>query len=173
MICACTRRRQKHRSNLILGINNAHNAFHLSGAMAKIRMGYETQIYVRPVQVCSDEDVRDLDISVRKCRFLDEVPKESMFNFYTQDLCLYQCVLEKSAEVCQCIPWGYPRRDSNNNATRLCDSFGAACFEDRLKHFMGDDEACSCLPDCASVDFPFTKRETPLDTEEECNHETR
>ena len=114
MSSVCLNRNIKQRSTFRLGINNAHNAFHMSGAMTQIRMGYQTQIHVRPVQVISDEAVKDLDIPHRKCRFLDETLDASLFNFYTQDLCLYQCALERSTEFCQCIPWGYPRRESSN-----------------------------------------------------------
>ena len=127
-------------------------------------MGYETQILVKPEQLSSDSKVRNLAIGRRKCRFLDEVKNGSIFNYYTQNLCIFQCTLKKSFEKCKCIPWGYPRW--NSTIMDVCDTFGTYCFEKTMRVLSNHNDDCGCLPDCDSVQFTYTEKEWSLDHEE-------
>ena len=74
-----------------MSLGNIFNAPSIGPASTQIRMGHETNILVRATQVVVDDRVRQYSISDRKCRFTDEIKADSLFNFYTQDLCMYQC----------------------------------------------------------------------------------
>lgn len=150
-----------------MAINNAFNAFDVSSGLTKIRMGYETLLLIKPEQLSSDPSVRGLDLDKRKCRFMDEVKDGSLFEFYTQDLCIFQCMLRRSFEKCNCIPWGYPRW--NGTSKDVCDRLGTYCFEETMKHLKNNHESCNCLPDCDSVQFTYSEKEWPLNPEKECS----
>ena len=103
----------------------------------------------------------------RKCRFIDETKEDSMFEFYTQNLCIFQCMLKQSFEKCKCIPWGYPRWNGTENY--VCDRFGSYCFEETMKYLKNNHDKCECLPDCDSVQFTYSEKEWPLNPEKECS----
>ena len=62
----------------------------------KILMGHKTLIKVEPItELVSNEDIRYLDVDVRKCRFEDEVPENMvLFKKYSSSGCKFQCMFD-------------------------------------------------------------------------------
>lgn len=149
-------------------MNNIYSAFLVSRGSYQIRMGYENQYFVRPVELSSHEDLRAMPIPARKCRFLDEMLDGSQYNFYTQDLCLFQCKTKMAFETCGCVPWNFLHWEGTENKT--CDRIGSSCFEWALwTRKDKETNSCDCLPDCNSVEMTISQRQLPLAPEELCN----
>ena len=78
-------------SGFFLSLNNVLDAPIIGTTASKIRIGYETNILIKAVQLVANDGVRGYEIEDRKCRFSDEPPENSLFNFYSQKLCRFQC----------------------------------------------------------------------------------
>ena len=133
-------------------------------------MGYENHFFVRPVELSSQEELRELPIPARKCRFLDEVSDGSLYNVYTQDLCLFQCRMEQAFRKCGCVPWNYLHWPETLNKT--CNRFGSRCFELAVQRVGGKNDTCDCPPDCNSIEMTVSKRDVQLNVEKECSRDT-
>ena len=73
-------------------------------------MGYETTLRVSPLIHNVSDDFRSLPKAMRQCRFSHELDpsKKSMFNFYSQRGCLFECALKAGKSLYNCTPWNYP-----------------------------------------------------------------
>lgn len=50
----------------------------------------------------SDEDVREIPMESRTCRFPDETEGMWAFKYYSYTACRWQCRVDKSIELCNC-----------------------------------------------------------------------
>lgn len=65
-----------------------------------------------PLIITSDEKIlKNLFEFQRKCKFASEGNPLSHFQteIYSQDLCQYECRVEKFLDICKCIPFFYKR----------------------------------------------------------------
>lgn len=69
---------------------------------------------VVPVIIKSQEIIRGLFESQRKCRFEEESSLEFFPRVYTQDLCRLDCRMRKFRETCSCLPFFYKRRGAKS-----------------------------------------------------------
>ena len=57
-----------------------------------------------------------LSQEARKCNLPDEnVFGETIFKGYTQAQCEFECRARLGLESCKCLPWDFPRGDSEGN----------------------------------------------------------
>ena len=57
----------------------------------QIEPGWNYLVSIIPTEYFAAPSLRELDETARDCRFTDENPAESMFNFYTQKGCELEC----------------------------------------------------------------------------------
>ncbi len=91
-----------------------------------VQPGYRTQISVTPSQLETSDDVKQLPIGRRNCKFNDESEGLQIFNEYSKEACLFECLLLISYAKCKCVPWNYPMA---NLTMEICDYLGGFCFE--------------------------------------------
>ncbi len=57
-----------------------------------------------PSEVHSEGAIRSIPINKRKCRFQDETQGlVTLFSYYTQAACRFECFLKKAAEICRSV----------------------------------------------------------------------
>ncbi len=99
----------------------------LRGAGIDIRPGYDSTFLITPSQVQTSPDIERIDLARRKCKFPDEIEGLKIFNEYTQNACMFECMLSQAADKCLCVPWNYPMF---NLSVQTCDYQGVYCFEE-------------------------------------------
>ena len=105
----------------------------------------------------ADENIRNVEVKKRKCRFEDEIEGLEMFSKYSKDNCLYECRYQLAKEKCQCVPWNFPHKTTDE----LCDPFGGFCFMRQISWLslnLNDVEnigspPCGCYPSCKSYKY--------------------
>lgn len=113
-------------------------------------------IIVSPKDLYSTPNVQSLNTNQRKCKFSDETDDSEIFSTYSQNGCLFECILKQAQEECDCIPWNFP---SQQNESFICDLSGSGCFWNVL--YNGSRILnCDCFVDCSKIyyNFNFEKR---------------
>ena len=72
--------------------------------------------------------------------------KTTMFHFYKQTKCLFECRLRFASGKSKCIPWDYPQPEGLENEP-ICTSHTLAIFEKEMDNAKALD-GCDCQPDC-------------------------
>ena len=121
----------------------------------------------------ADDDVKSQSLHKRQCKFPEEKKGLVFFKKYSEKNCLFECKLQVARKICQCVPWNFPRQDSD----KLCGLFGNICFQRefvRLKRDIstGKDNLgtppCECYPDCKKIKYVFAE-ERPAYSENNFN----
>ena len=72
----------------------------------------ETDITVSMSDLHSTDEVKEIEMRTRKCRFRNEPIFSGgmpFMNVYSQTGCVLQCHLEIASKLCGCIPWYHPK----------------------------------------------------------------
>lgn len=70
-----------------------------------------TKFEMEALEITTSQDVRELRISQRKCRFTDEARNLATSPVYSFIICRTECRLKMALKLCNCIPHFYrPRR---------------------------------------------------------------
>lgn len=142
--------------SFVIGINNADDAFNMRAEVVKAEIGKLTEILVTPTQYLASSNIRPLDLEIRQCRFRDEVQENmTIFKYYTQSACQFECLLKRSRKICRCTPWSYPF-DPSLEEVRICDLYGHYCFDEYMRDLSKISE-CQCLPNCEQTMFAINK----------------
>merc|ERR1712117_273470 len=144
-------------------------------------------IIIRPSKQNSTTSFAGLDHKTRNC-FYRDTDKEhnehnvTMFNYYSEKACLFECRLKKAAKAAECIPWDYPvpqelegvpKELEDKIKNTLC--YSMASENDSLNKFnkeMNDVDAtkgCNCKPDCHHHSYDFQINTQALDVDELCS----
>ena len=123
-------------------------------------------IVVTPRVLESNDDVRSLLISDRHCKFSDETDDSSLFQIYSHNGCLFECLWRQAQELCDCIPWKYPQL---GDETQICDFVGNVCFRDILNEGARVLN-CSCPVDCSKISYDYYIVKEELKPQVECSN---
>ena len=161
---------QKYREagDIILGISDQFNPFEVKLKGIKLKSGFHHRYKVTPTQYATSDNFRNLDINVRKCRFLDENPDpKSIYSYYSQSACAFECRLRYAQNLTNCIPWDYPTIGEED--WTICDGQFSLLFQFRM-----EEASCShCLPDCEELKFQVSESVYVVDPEEVCFNKAR
>ena len=103
-----------------VGINQANDFMSLLDNSVKAEVGYHTHIKVVPSQYVTTSGFRDLSEPTRRCKYRHENSNAtSLFKFYSQKSCEFECRLRSSSEECGCTPWNFPQ--DAKEITEICD----------------------------------------------------
>jgi hypothetical protein len=118
------------RGSFKIGINTDKDFMAVSSEGIEVFVGHETIIHVTPHKTTSNDKLRKVSRLKRKCQFSDEIiPESVLFKNYSQQSCLFECQLKKSAEYCGCIPWNYPHFGPIET---ICDGQQSFCFQNEM-----------------------------------------
>ncbi|XP_059482845.1 pickpocket protein 19-like isoform X2 [Neocloeon triangulifer] len=120
---------------------------------------------VSPSQTESTEEVRAIDLALRRCYFPGEgrVTGLPMAGGYQQDSCFMACRMHFLAAACNCTPYFFPR----NIGVRECGAIDLECLSRNnaatrsnkpprgTPGFHTDESAldCQCLPPCTETQY--------------------
>ena len=105
-----------------------------------------------------------MSIEQRKCRLRTENPNpESLFKFYTQKACQFECSFINAKRITGCVPFYMPHMNPGIEA--LCTREYVAYFEKNMTEAPAN---CECLPDCEEVTFSYSTNTIKLDPDAEC-----
>ena len=148
-------------------INNALKPFKVNSGAIKVRYGFSTLIKVTPFEAKSQEDLRFLDINLRKCRFPDEHEDIlKIYKQYTQAACQFECFMNYSRNLCRCTPWDFPYPADVEQ--RTCDSRGYFCYRAAMRKASLESDCAHCVADCDTISFSVTYTQVPLETDDLC-----
>ena len=123
-------------------------------------------IVVTPRVLDSSDDVRSLLINERHCKFSDETDDSSLFQIYSHNGCLFECLWRQAQEACGCIPWKYPQL---GDATQICDFVGNLCFRDIINEGARVLN-CNCPVDCSKISYDYYIVKEELKPQVECSN---
>ena len=90
--------------------------------------------------------------------------EDTAYKVYSKGNCLYDCLISKTFDICQCIPWDFIHKIKD---VPECDIFGRTCFFNgygNLTKVSNTKDICPyCDDDCESIWFKKTiQKETRL-----------
>lgn len=154
-----------------IGIHSPEEVADIRGWNNKIIQvvtGHITTINIKPSQQKSEEDIRSLPVTHRKCRFEDEDHGLSSFKNYNEIHCLLDCKMNIAAKICGCRPWSYPGESEENaipfgKDKRICDFFGNSCFDKILRQDLSRECGKDCVPGCNRISYSIDISKEPID----------
>ena len=146
-----------------MSLSTKSDYFDIATKGHKIHPGLHTTWTVQAMEIAPSDDLREVSIEKRNCRFPDESSHLKIFKVYSKKACLFECQLEKAAAVCKCYPWYIPAVP-NQGRHVLCDHFGNYCFRRVMKR-SGLSKNCTkaCLPTCHHIEFTHISKEKAID----------
>ena len=148
-------------SRFLLGLTTKNNYFDMKSVSQVIKPGFHTIWKVQAIEIFPSDNLRDLPILKRNCRFPDETDDLQIFKVYSKSACEYECRVKKAVATCGCYPWYVPSRPSPTKQT-ICDVFGNSCFDYVLRQ-KDTWKGCSCLPTCHHIEYTYSEQTNPLD----------
>ena len=132
---------------------------------ANVEPGYITTFLITPSQIVTSASAKDLPIEKRQCLFRNEYNNLTLFNYYTQANCFFECHLQTAYDICQCVPWDFPQL---NSTWEVCDRVARECFRTQMRNTKLD-HMCNCPLDCATTRYTLVPYSTILNAEALCN----
>lgn len=138
----------------------------LTGDIFEISGGTHLEVLIKPSVIRSDENLKTLLPSERKCFFEGE-QKLPFFKTYSRKNCETSQYSSSFSEVCECVPFDFPR----NSNTKVCgisdqDFNCFFMFESSFKDSRPEDHLGflenTCLSPCNSVSYEIEIRESKL-----------
>ena len=150
-----------------LNIQDDGNIFDQKRALIDLIPGYHFSIKVSPQVKDISQALEKEDIRIRGCKLSSEIEGFKFLNKYSKSGCEFECAIQKSLNICQCLPWFYGIESTDS---KTCNWFGSKCFED----IMVNEEYyknCSdtCLPDCKATTLTVISSVSPINKDEFCN----
>ncbi|XP_070509997.1 pickpocket protein 28-like [Chironomus tepperi] len=118
-----------------------------------------SDVFITPEIVKTDDDLKHVDISLRKCYFDDE-RKLNYFKIYTRRNCEQECLTEIIYLNCGCVPFYYVR----NESVTVCEyrrfhdcalKFESFSNFSEYDHLYPEQGKCNCLPLCNYVSYTY------------------
>ncbi|XP_067636591.1 pickpocket protein 28-like [Eurosta solidaginis] len=142
-------------------LHNALEVPHMREIGMLLEPGYETKMSIRAERIESDEYVRDIRQSSRKCLFEDERHLR-IYNAYTEHNCITECSAGQIYRNCNCIPFFKPMLHDNDS---ICSFYDTSCVERiRLKTMIIEESSCAlkCLGSCNDLKYSSSSFSAPL-----------
>ena len=145
-------------------IISTHSPFNipnvLEGFGIKIEAGTSTMITVTPTVYEANENLKSIPIEKRNCRFEFENSLK-LFQNYSMDGCIFECLIESAFEGTNCIPWDYPHM---NISQQTCKSGARFKFQALMRN--GENQLkCEqqCMRECNSIEYIPSVSSLPLE----------
>ncbi|XP_055295186.1 uncharacterized protein LOC129564958 [Sitodiplosis mosellana] len=115
----------------------------------------DINFYIDINKVVTSDRSKMFGIKSRKCRFDTELTSDRSYplGLYTQNLCLMECSVDTAINLCGCRPFFY-----KIGPGPICNISGMICLS--RNRWNETRSNCTCLPQCNSVDYIFTRTST-------------
>ena len=95
-------------SEFLVGVSNKHQYIDMKAISETIRAGYHVTWKIQAMEIVPSNDLRDVPIANRKCKFEDEIDGMQIFKIYSQAACEFEFKVKKARDICNCVPWYIP-----------------------------------------------------------------
>jgi len=85
---------------------------------------------------------------------------------YSKANCVFECQSSKAFEKCSCIPWNYPRLETQ----QICDYQGTLCFENVTQNAEDCEDGNMCMEPCKTMTYSYMALSKQIDYETECEY---
>ena len=151
-------------SKFLFSLSNKDEYFNMKSSSKIMPAGYKITWNVQAMEIQPSEDLKNLDIDSRRCRFPDETEDLEIFNFYTKPACEFEYRMKKAREKCKCTPWNIPAPFQERYP--ICDIYGNFCFETIKNQYQVN--IGECLPGCHQLKFTSSEVREKLDADYIC-----
>ena len=117
-----------------MGLSTKNNYFDMMTTSELIKPGFHTTWKVQAMEIVPSEDLYDVPIEKRNCRFPEEASELTIFKIYSKKACQFECHLKKAIKTCRCVPWFVPPEPSENRHV-ICDVYGNMCFKEMMEKY--------------------------------------
>ena len=90
-----------------VSLHNPKEPANIRGKSFKMPLGHSTVVYITPNAREIDDSARELSEAQRGCRLSKDSQSLDIFNIYSQEACLLECLIKQAFQRCKCIPWNY------------------------------------------------------------------
>ncbi|KAM8712982.1 hypothetical protein ACLKA7_013324 [Drosophila subpalustris] len=111
-----------------------------------VRIFYSIRVKLNTIS--AEDEVRNVPITFRKCRYTTETNLQ-YFNVYYPSLCRLECRINWALHLCKCKPYFY----AAGPQTPICNITGMLCLN--RKNWL--EKPCDCLPLCKENSFIVTE----------------
>ncbi|XP_063709117.1 sodium channel protein Nach [Culicoides brevitarsis] len=117
-----------------------------------------TTVELVALEIITNDDVKDLRIRQRKCRFMNEADVMISNPVYSFNLCRMECRMKMAMKYCGCIPHFYRRTDRNGRTYPVCGFEGLNCISSMKQEIISLDSKtkkidCHCYANCDNSHF--------------------
>ena len=95
-------------SKFLVGVSNKNQYIDMNAISENFRAGYHVTWKIQAMEIVPSDDLRDVPIVKRKCKFQDEVEGLQIFSIYSQAACEFEFKVKKARDICNCVPWYIP-----------------------------------------------------------------
>ncbi|XP_030746443.1 pickpocket protein 28-like [Sitophilus oryzae] len=139
-----------------------------SGSLREVIVKEQSEVFIKlePYSLRSQDTIRAMPQSLRKCKFADE--ENIGFGLYSSSNCYVSCKIKSILSLCKCIPFMFPKIKVEKNNLRYCNVIDIPCLnkyqhkilryyptEDpdnpELAFELEDSLKCHCIPNCDDV----------------------
>ncbi|GLV38485.1 pickpocket 13 [Carabus blaptoides fortunei] len=146
----------------ILGEQEVPSLTTLQTDMLQVSPHIHYHRYMAIKEIDNDEEVRDVEISQRNCRFMEENNLD-VYHYYSYSACCVQCRKNEHIRFCNCTHHLMP----NSLPKEQCNLAGMACLNENynelavLKAHWAKRTGliCDCLPSCTETEMFLIKDE--------------
>ena len=149
-----------------MGLSTLSNYFDMKTTSEDIMPGYHTIWKVQAMEIYASDDLHDVPVDKRNCKFPDEVSEMEIFDVYSKKACEFECALKGALDICRCYPWYIPAKPSMKKHT-VCNTYGNYCFRETMTR-INLSKNCTCLPTCHHIEFTHVEQLRPIDVDKAC-----
>ena len=140
-----------------MGLSTHDGYIDMKSVSQPIRFGYHTTWKVQAMEILPSDDLKEIPIEKRHCRFEDEAEDLILFNLYSQEACEFEQNILHAEKLCQCVPWYIPSKTLTGRHV-ICDRYGMNCFNQKMKDSQSENNGIErCLPSCHQLQFTYSE----------------
>ena len=114
-------------------------------------LAFILSLVVTPQILESSDEIVDLPVERRSCKFITEPNTLGMFKTYAHKSCIFECMYKNAKDWCGCVPWSYP---TFGNGSNLCDIYGNLCFAYQMTNGT-HLTTCDCQNECNKISYTY------------------
>ncbi|KAG5879361.1 hypothetical protein JTB14_030990 [Gonioctena quinquepunctata] len=129
-----------------------------------VMLGEAFNISINVIEINNDENVNNIPVYKRGCKFPSENDGLIVHDFYSYSTCVVQCHAENHIALCNCTHHLMPKySESSQNKIKHCNVEGLKCLTENFEtvnrlHAKGTglDKpglVCDCLPSCVEPEY--------------------
>ena len=138
-----------------MGLSTHDGYMEMKSVSQPIRFGHHTTWKVQAMEILPSEDLKEIAIEKRHCRFEDEAEDLILFTLYSQEACEFEKNILNAEKLCQCVPWYIPSKKLAGRHV-ICDQYGMNCFNQKMKDTQSESDG-RCLPSCHQLQFTYSE----------------